>query len=1179
LARIWTALGAVTMMAAGLAGGGGAWAAEPEPDPLDRYNVLWDKPAASDKEDASMPIGNGDIGMNVSVEANGDVVLLLSKTDAWSESQQLLKLGRVRLKLTPNPFTAGDGSFRQTLRLRQGEIGIAGGKGDKAVSLLIWVDANRPVIRVEVESASPVALAAVLDPWRTKPDSKPKARGFAHYYVRSVAADTVYEGWKDRVAWYYRNPTSIWQTNLTTQGLESWIPKAADPLLNRTFGGCIAGEGLVRKDAVTLESAEARKRFTVSIHPLCAQTEKVEEWLERLDQSARAHATSRLDQDKTAHRAWWNEFWNRSWIRATGSPQAETITLGYTLQRWINACGGRGVHAIKFNGSIFTVGWDGRDPDGREWGGGYWWQNTRLAYWPMLASGDFDLMMPLFRTYLDTLPLAEHRTKTWYEHGGAFFPEMMHFWGLHNDVDYGGKHKPIGVVGSSWIGREYTSSPELMAMLIDYYTFTGDDPFLRDKLLPACDSLLEFFDKHYKTDSNGRIRMYPGQALETWQNAANPTPDVAGLHWVLRGLLALPADKTGPQRRAFWTSLAAKAPPLPIREEYGHSYILPAGELFSGRGNSENAELYAVFPFRLYGVGKPDLVVGRETYELRGVKAGGGCWYQDDVQAAFLGLTEEARDMVIRRAGAKQRGSRFPAFWTGGNDWMPDQDHGGNLLMAWQCMLLQADDGKLQVLPAWPPEWDVEFKLHAPQRTTVEGTVRGGKLVALNVIPESRRDDVVVLPPYQDPTAFVAEPTSGEVPLPVRFDGAAAGKAMGKITSYQWDFGDGATANDATAAHTYAKAGTYTVSLRLKNDQGKTVASRSTIIVAPVDAVLPTLSTVTAPGRADRCNVTFSEPVVKEDAETASNYAITPDVKVVAVSLGTDGRTVTLTTSPLSLGVEYALTAKNVRDRARKPNAMAPDARKTFHYSGLYGWWKLNEGKGYTAADASGNGLRVNVMSAGLSVAEDGRPALRFDHRALFTLPAAKEAFSLPFTIAFWVNPAAVQKRPQWSPSALGDALLAIFFSTDPAIAALDAKALNDRGDLGVVIEKNGAIGFLQGFYRRQDKHENDVALDAGKWQHVALVLDQRTARCYVNGLERCSRETKIDLARNPDPAFRLGRSIQIGPFFTGMLSDLRIYRKALSPAEVQTVMKDGNANVGGTNELKRQQAAPVAIP
>ena len=92
-----------------------------EPDPLDRYNVIWDKPAANAGEDASMPIGNGDIGMNVSVEANGDVVLLLSKTDAWSENQELLKLGQ-----TPSLPDARPHSDR----LR------CGGRGSKFLQLL-----------------------------------------------------------------------------------------------------------------------------------------------------------------------------------------------------------------------------------------------------------------------------------------------------------------------------------------------------------------------------------------------------------------------------------------------------------------------------------------------------------------------------------------------------------------------------------------------------------------------------------------------------------------------------------------------------------------------------------------------------------------------------------------------------------------------------------------------------------------------------------------------------------------------------------------------------------------------------------------------------------------------------------------------------------------------------------
>ena len=70
--------------------------------------------------------------------------------------------------------------------------------------------------------------------------------------------------------------------------------------------------------------------------------------------------------------------------------------------------------------------------------------------------------------------------------------------------------------------------------------------------------------------------------------------------------------------------------------------------------------------------------------------------------------------------------SGFPAFWGPNYDWTPDQDHGGVLMKAFQAMLLQTEGRQIFLLPAWPKEWDVEFKLHAPQQTIVEGVVRGG---------------------------------------------------------------------------------------------------------------------------------------------------------------------------------------------------------------------------------------------------------------------------------------------------------------------------------------------------------------------------------------------------------------------------------------------------------------------
>ena len=57
-------------------------------------------------------------------------------------------------------------------------------------------------------------------------------------------------------------------------------------------------------------------------------------------------------------------------------------------------------------------------------------------------------------------------------------------------------------------------------------------------------------------------------------------------------------------------------------------------------------------------------------------------------------------------------------------------------------MLMQTHGGKLRLLPAWPKQWDVDFKLHGPSQTIVEGKVRLGRMAYLEVIPKERRNDV-----------------------------------------------------------------------------------------------------------------------------------------------------------------------------------------------------------------------------------------------------------------------------------------------------------------------------------------------------------------------------------------------------------------------------------------------------
>lgn len=723
------------------------------PDPLDRYNVVWDTP--SQNSSGSMPLGNGDIGLNVWVETNGDLLFYISKTDAWDEHGRLLKLGRVRMKLSPNPFRAGT-PFRQELKLRQGEIQIHAGEKAAEIILHIWVDANRPVIHVEAEGKQPFHCEAALELWRTtkRPLTEDEMSAGVDSFTKNEPAfsypDTIVENHKTYVGWFHRNVESLWPATLGHQGLESLIPKLNDPLLHRTFGAVMTSAELIRTNDTTFKSAQPVRHVVLSIYPLTAQTSTTNDWLSQVEASKKKVDVVNVRRALSQHLDWWDAFWNRSWIRITGGDkirsEQEIVSQSYALQRFISACGGRGSSPIKFNGSIFTVDVSGKfDADYRRWGGPYWNQNTRLNYWPMLASGDFDMMQPWFRMYLDALPLAQRRTEIYYSHGGAFFPETMYFWGAYfnNSSGYGWDREgePLGRTVNRYIRYHWQGGIELTAVMLDYYAFTKDREFLHKTLLPLAGDIIEFYEKHYPRETNGRLLIAPAQALETWWDCENPLPEIAGLQFVLPRLLDLP-DAQVLQRKA-WRDLLAALPPVPMREADGKQILAPAAK-FQTLQNQEIPELYAVFPYRLFGVGKPELEMARRTFAQRAVKGNSG-WQQDDTQAALLGLSDEARRMLVSRFSTKDPDSRFPAFWGPNFDWTPDQDHGANGLMTLQSMLLQCDGQKLLLFPAWPKEWDVEFKLHAPMNTTVEGVYRHGKLLQLKVTPRARKKDLAIL--------------------------------------------------------------------------------------------------------------------------------------------------------------------------------------------------------------------------------------------------------------------------------------------------------------------------------------------------------------------------------------------------------------------------------------------------
>ncbi len=78
----------------------------------------------------------------------------------------------------------------------------------------------------------------------------------------------------------------------------------------------------------------------------------------------------------------------------------------------------------------------------------------------------------------------------------------------------------------------------------------------------------------------------------------------------------------------------------------------------------------------------------------------------------------------------------------------------------------------------------------------------------------------------------VAAFTSSSLDLTVSVDGSGSSDPDGTIASYTWAFGDGSSGTGVTSSHTYAAAGSYQVTLTVKDDKGATTALTKPVSVA-----------------------------------------------------------------------------------------------------------------------------------------------------------------------------------------------------------------------------------------------------------------------------------------------------------------------------------------------------------
>ena len=708
------------------------------------FNPVWDTASTTGSLE-SMPIGNGDITANVWVESEGDLMMYVGKSDTWSEATRLLKVGRLRISLSPNPF-AKDTEFSQELNLLTGCIIIkAKGKADN-VEIRIWADALNPAINVEAESRNPIDIKCTTELLRPTAvefhggGANPLAssfRGVADSPTAPAESSDVLASTEDQIRWYHRNSSSFFRTILEHQNVGELAEKYQDPYLGLTFGASVSGNDMKASSDSTLSTTRKVKKNLIRIVALTDQTDSAEKWKQLLDNTVADVAATPVSTQWKRHCFWWNSFWDRSWIFLSGDDAAQKITEGYLLQRYMIACQSRGAYPVKFNGGSLTFDYKGKNGDYRNWGPGYWYQNNRLIYWPLTTSGDYEMKKPWFDMYMAMLPLQKDITKKYYGHDGAFFPETLNFFGGYIQDDWGWNN--TGTASQTrWIRYHYESSLEMLAEMLNYYDYTRDTDFASSHIIPFATEVIRFYDRHWPT-INQEYRFIPANSLEQYWDCLNPIDYISGLNFDIDELMRLTGDLASPETLKEWRRVKRQLPPLPKSED--RSRLTPAEEYGQDR-NFENPQCYAIWPFKLFGKHQPEYDVALNTFRDRKFKTS-NCWSQCAIQAARLGLAEEMPELLLHNANAKDPRVRFPAFWNPGSDYVPDFDNGGVLMLGAQTMLLDNLGDSIILLPALPENWEADFKLNAPAKTTIRGKAKGTAILSLDVWPTERRKDII----------------------------------------------------------------------------------------------------------------------------------------------------------------------------------------------------------------------------------------------------------------------------------------------------------------------------------------------------------------------------------------------------------------------------------------------------